>query len=189
MAESKVTQDRLLVEWFMKWLNTPLLDRILNLENPPTMIQGWYTIASKIDNQWRRGRAIANRLKEGNNTKRRGLRLTNHPPRYTPPTRDPYVMEVDRLSVQEQANHMKKGLCFVCHLSGHRANDQRPGGSRPPPMPRRQYMPPQPPPILTSYPATLKKANGAYAHIKTIYRNLSEEEKRKLTDSLEESGF
>jgi len=28
-----------------------------------------------------------------------------------------------------------------------------------------------------------------YAHIKTIYRNLSEEEKRKLTDSLEESGF
>jgi len=41
----------------------------------------------------------------------------------------------------------------------------------------------------TSYPAALKKADGAYAHIKTIYGNLSEEEKRKLTDSLEESGF
>jgi len=45
------------------------------------------------------------------------------------------------------------------------------------------------PPIPTSYPAALKKADGAYAHIKTIYGNLSEEEKRKLTDSLEESGF
>jgi len=106
-----------------------------------------------------------------------------------PPTRDPYVMDVDRLSIQEQADHMKKGLCFVCHLPGHRANNHGPGGSRPPPAPRRQYTPPQTLLIPTSYPATLKKANGAYARIKTIYRNLSEEEKRKLTDSLEESGF
>ena len=188
-AESKVTQDRPLVEWFMKGLNTPLLDRILNLENPSTMIRGWYTTASKMDNQWRRGRAIANRLKGGNDTKRRGLRLPNHPPRYMPPTRDPYAMDVDRLSIQEQANYMKKGLCFVCHLSGHRASDHGSGGSGPPPTPRRQYAPPQTPLMLTSYPAALKKADGAYAHIKTIDGNLSEEEKRKLTDSLEESGF
>jgi len=80
VAESKVMQDRLLVEWFIRGLNTPLLDRILNLENPLTMIQGWYITASKMDNQWRRGRAIANRLKEGNDMKRRGLRLPNHPP-------------------------------------------------------------------------------------------------------------
>jgi len=98
-------------------------------------------------------------------------------------------MDMDRLSVQEQADHIKKGLCFVCHLSGHRANDHGPGGSGPPPMPRRQYAPPQPSLILTSYPAALKKADEVYAHIKTIYGNLSEEEKRKLTDSLEESGF
>jgi len=173
----------------MKGLNTPLLDRILNLKNPPTMIQGWYTTASKMDNQWRRGRAIANRLKEGNNMKRRELRLSNHPLRYTPPIRDPYAMDVNRLSIQEQADHMKKGLCFVCHLPGHRANDHRSGGSGPPSAPRRQYAPPQTPLMPTSYPTALKKVDGAYAHIKTIYGNLSEEEKRKLTDSLEESGF
>jgi len=184
MAESKVMQDRPLVEWFMKRLNTPLLDRILNLKNPLTTIQGWYITASKIDSQWRGGGAITNRLKGGNDTKRRGLRLLNHPPQYMPPTRDSYTIDVDRLSIQEQADYMKKGLCFVCHLPGHRANSHRP-----PPVPRRQYAPPQPPPIPTSYSTTLKKANGAYAHIKTIYRNLSEEEKRKLMDSLEESGF
>jgi len=97
-------------------------------------------------------------------------------------------MDMDRLSIQEQADHIKKGLCFVCHLPGHRASNHGSGGSRPPPTPRRQYMP-QMPLILTSYPAALKKADGIYAHIKTIYRNLSEEEKKKLTDSLEESGF
>jgi len=111
-------QDRLLVEWFMKVLNTPLLNRILNLENPLTTIQGWYTTALKMNNQWRRGRAITNRLKGGNGTKIRGLCLPNHPLQYTPPTRDPYAMDVDRLSIQEQADHMKKGLCFVCHLPG-----------------------------------------------------------------------
>jgi len=188
-AESKVTQDRPLVEWFMKGLNTLLLVRILNLENPLTTIQGWYTTVLKMDNQWRRGRAITNRLKGENDTKKRGLHLSNHSPRYTPPTRDPYTMNVDRLSIQEQADHIKKGLCFVCHLPGHRANDHRPGGSGPPPVPRRQYALPQPPPIPTSYSATLKKADGVYAHIKTIYRNLSKKVKRKLMDSLEESDF
>ena len=49
--DSGVTQDRLLIEWFMKRINTPLLDKILNLENPPTTIIGWYTTASKLDNQ------------------------------------------------------------------------------------------------------------------------------------------
>ena len=88
-AKSKVTQDRPLVEWFMKWLNVPLLDRILNLANPPTTIQGWYTTASKMDNQWRRRRAIANRLKGGNDTKRRRLHLPNHPPQYMPPPETP----------------------------------------------------------------------------------------------------
>jgi len=54
-TDSRVTQDRLLIEWFMKRIDVPLLDKILNLENPPTMIVGWYTTASKLDNQWRRG--------------------------------------------------------------------------------------------------------------------------------------
>jgi len=43
--DSGVTQDRLLIEWFMKGIKTPLLDKILNLENPLTTIVGWYTTA------------------------------------------------------------------------------------------------------------------------------------------------
>jgi len=80
-------------------------------------------------------------------------------------------MDMDRLSIQEQPNHIKKGLCFVCHLPGHRTSNHRSGGSGPPPAPRRQYAPPQTPSMPTSYPTTLKKANGVYAHIKTIYGN------------------
>jgi len=75
--DSGVTQDRPLIEWFMKGINVPLLDKILNLENPPTTIVGWYTTASKLDNQWRKGRAIANRLKGGTDTKKKGFRFPN----------------------------------------------------------------------------------------------------------------
>ena len=75
--DSGVTQDRLLIEWFMRGINAPLLDKILNLENPPTTIIGWYTTASKLDNQWRRERAIANRLKGGADMKKKGFRFPN----------------------------------------------------------------------------------------------------------------
>ena len=39
-TDSGVTQDRPLIEWFMKGINAPLLNKILNLENPPATIVG-----------------------------------------------------------------------------------------------------------------------------------------------------
>jgi len=75
--DSGVTQDRPLIEWFMKGINASLLDKILNPENPPTTIVDWYTTASKLDNQWRRGQAIANRLKAGADMKKKGFRFPN----------------------------------------------------------------------------------------------------------------
>jgi len=181
--DSGVTQDRPLIEWFMKGINIPLLDKILNLENPPTTITGWYTTASKLDNQWRRGRAITNRLKGGTDTKKKGFRFPNrNTPRYVPPV-DPNAMEIDRLTAQEQADHMKKGLCFVCHQAGHRANDHGPGPSTGSKKTLAPYAPP------TNPHPTFSEARGVYAHIKTIYGGLSDEEKKKLTDTMEDQGF
>jgi len=55
--------------------------------------------------------------------KKRGFCFLNkNTPQYVPPV-DPNAMEINRLTAQEQADHMKKGLCFVCHQAGHRAND------------------------------------------------------------------
>jgi len=92
-------------------------------------------------------------------------------------------MEIDRLTVQEQADHMKKGLCFVCHQAGHRANDHGPGLS----TGSRKTLAPYAPP--TNNHPTFSEAKGAYAHIKTIYGGLSDKEKKKLTDTMEDQGF
>ena len=36
---------------------------------------------------------------------------------------DPNAMNVDRLTIEEQTNHYKKGLCFTCHQPGHIGKD------------------------------------------------------------------
>jgi hypothetical protein len=177
-VDSGVTQDRPLIEWFMKGMNGPLLDKILGLENPPTTIKGWCDTASKLDNQWRRGRAIASRLR--GNPQKKGLKLPN--PRFKYTTPDPNAMDVDRLTLEERNEHMKRGLCFKCHQFGHRSNEcgmTTPQRTNPTPGPSRP-LPPRP---------IYKKADDAYAHIKMVYQELPDEEKKKLFGCLEESGF
>jgi len=90
--------------------------------------------------------------------KKKGFRFQNKNILWYVPPVNPNAMEIDRLTAQEQADHMKKGLCFVCHQAGHRAN-----------------LAPHTPPANTH--PTFSEAREAYAHIKTIYGGLSDEEK------------
>ena len=72
-AESEVTQDRPLIEWFMKGLANKLQEKILNMETPLTIIIDWYNTALKFNNQWRRAQAVAQRLRGGQDQKKKGL--------------------------------------------------------------------------------------------------------------------
>jgi len=122
-------------------------------------------------------------LKGGTDTKKKGFRFPNkNIPQYVPPV-DPNAMEINRLTAQEQADHMKKGLCFVYHQARHRANDHGPGLSTESKKTSAPYTP-----LANAHP-TFSEAKGAYAYIKTIYGGLSDEEKKKLTDTMEDQGF
>ena len=169
-TNSKVTEDAPLIEWFMQGLPTSLRDKILGAENPPTTIDGWFTTASRFDNQWRRAKAISQRLRGGYEPKKFKI----HKPT-PPPYHDPNAMEVDRMTDKERDDHMKKGLCFRCHQSGHRANTcpTKSGANQ-----TRQNPPPK-----------TSTSTDAYARIRAIYNDLNEEEQKKLTTTLEDSGF
>jgi len=168
-ATSKVTEDAPLIEWFMQGLPTSLREKILGAETPPTTIKGWYEYATRFDNQWRRAKAISQRLKGGSEPKK--LRLYKPTP---PPYHDPNAMEVDRLTDKERDEHMKRGLCFRCHQSGHRANtcSTKSGTNQ-----------------TRSNPPKASTSTDAYTRIKAIYNELNEEEQKKLTSTLEDSGF
>ena len=92
------------------------------------------------------------------------------------------TLNINGLSYQECTEHMKKGLCFICHNPGHRASDHK-GGRTPPP-----FSPLSPSKSANQY--QLKKTGtSAYAAIKVAMIDLDNEEKGKALKLLEESGF
>jgi len=122
--QSRVNKDRPLIEWFLTALSSSLQDKILQKENPPITLEGWYTTASNLDNQWREFKAIFAHLTGDTDTKKKGLRLPQNESRYTPPAyHDPNAIEdvqtIYRMSLKEQDRHMKQGLCFRCHQARH----------------------------------------------------------------------
>ena len=175
-AESEVFQDRPLVQWFMKGLNPKLWQNILS-NDPPTITREWYKTASKFDNHWRRAQALNRRLTGGYDSKKKGLNFKSSPKPYIP---DPNAMDMrlDKLSMEQCTEHMKKELCFRCHQPGHRSNECGQESSNP----RTPLRNPDPPLKYT-------KATDAYTRIKVIYYDLPEDEKARLTTELENEGF
>ena len=92
------------------------------------------------------------------------------------------MLSIDHLSYQECTEHMKKGLCFICHKPGHQASDHKGGwipSSFPPPSPSNLAFKNQP----------KKTKASAYAAIKAAMMDLDDEEKGKALKLLEELGF
>lgn len=99
-GNSGVTQDRPLIEWFMAALPNSLQDQILQMETPPTTINGWYTTASKFNNNWRKWKSVTNRLKGDTDTKKKEVKF---PSKYSPPTyKDPNAMDTHKDFIKAQ---------------------------------------------------------------------------------------
>lgn len=181
-SESKITESKALVEYFMEGIPPSLMQKILTMDNPPTTIKGWYEKASIFDTQYRRAKAIVARAKGnsgrttgGNNGKKYNFQRNN--PKYVPNnSRDPNAMDIDRLTIQERDEHMKRGLCFECHKFGHRASDHKAGGS----IPQTQRKEEQKTPM---------KGKDAYMKIRALMAELDEEEKEIALKNMEDEGF
>lgn len=83
-------------------------------------------------------------------------------------------VEINRLSPQQREEHMKKGLCFECHKTGHRASDHRAGGSTS---------------TNNTWRKTLMKGKEAYQKIRSMLEEMGEEEKEVVLKSMEDEGF
>ena len=196
--QSGVNEDRPLIEWFFAALLTSPRDKILQKANPPTTLEGWYTTASNLDNQWRKFKAISAHLRGDTDMKKKGLRLPRNELRYTPPAyHDPNTIEdvrtTYRMSLEERDRHMKQGLCFRCHQAGHVSREcaqTRPMGSRPIRNTNTPLVTSSSSSTIPNHPSpAYTKAVNAYARIKAIYKELPDDEKNKLADDLKSMGF
>jgi hypothetical protein len=165
-ARTGLTEDSALIEYFINGLHPKLMERVYTMEKPPTTLEGWMRAASLFDGNWRHARTITNRNKSGS--------VKPSPvPDYVPqmPTRDPNAMDVDtikRLSPEERLDHIKKGLCFICHKPGHLSSTHKKGGSTTP----RNF-----------------QRRTAYQRICAITDELGEEEKDEIAAQMEKEGF
>ena len=112
-GQSGIIADIPLIKYFKEGLKLTILDKIYALEKIPTTIAKWYTEASQINNQWHQAQEIKARNKGTT-----PLKLKKFIPWYTNNS-DPNAMDIDQMTIEEWANHMKKGLCFGCHQPGH----------------------------------------------------------------------
>jgi hypothetical protein len=173
--------DIVLIDYFTCSLNPRLAAKILNLENVPITIQGWYDAAIRFDGNYRRMRALLQNkpLYTKNST----------PTRTLTPKRDPNAMEIDFLLTEERKKLMEAGKCFYCkEAAGHIARD----------CPKKPQRPKTNNPFRTntfggkafekSKSPEKNKAKQTHANIRAMMEALDDEEKEEVF-KLQEEDF
>ena len=85
----------------------------MNLETPLKNLDDWYTWAIRLDHQHHKSCWAIERTKEN-------VLKKPAPQFYFPQKeRDPNVMDIDRLTLNEQTQLMKEGWCFKCTKTSH----------------------------------------------------------------------
>ena len=170
LAESKLDKkSAVITDLFRETLPVRLQSRIMNLETPPTDLEGWYRKAKQIDNTAKRTRAILG--KSTQNLKKNVI--TGNPKfHFIRRERDPNAMDVDALSLEERGKLMKEGKCFKCRKLGHLAKDCPSNPNK-----KKEEEP--------------KKWQGKklYSHIRNIYQDMDEDEKEEFLKEAQEAGF
>jgi Ty3 transposon capsid-like protein/Zinc knuckle len=171
-AKSKIdTTNPLTIELFKETLPWALTFNLMRLETPLKTIDNWYEWAATLDHQYHKvNRAIEQT--RGNSGKER---TPQHKYYFSRKERDPNAMDVNRLTVEECNKLMKEGRCFKCRNTGHRANecpeddnDKKKGKEVP-----------------------KKKMNGRelHAHVRALFKEMTEEDRDEFLKGAEEVGF
>ena len=109
----KITDFDVIADFFYGGLNRPLREKIFALESMPTTIDGLYSKAAQLENQWRMGKTYDSQRGHKNTTY--GAKRPSNQTK----DRDPDAMDIDRMTAEERDRHFKEGLCFTCHKAGH----------------------------------------------------------------------
>ncbi|KAF8221222.1 hypothetical protein L208DRAFT_1329442 [Tricholoma matsutake] len=95
-----------MIEYFIDRLHPELLKRVHTMEMVPNTLEGWINAASKYESQWKQAMAILGKTRQNKKTKE------------TTKKGQP-SLDINQLTSQERIEHLRKGLCFICHQPGH----------------------------------------------------------------------
>jgi Retrotransposon gag protein len=170
-GRSGLTDDASLIEYFMDGLHPKLLEKVYGMETVPATLEYWMKAVAKWEGQHRHAQAIIKGLRSSSTHITPASNLTP-----STPARDPNAMDIDHLSTAEHAEHMRKGKCFVCHQTGHRASVHK-NGATPPHNTQGQFV------------SQKKWGKDTTKKIWAILEDLDTEEKETALKEMEEAGF
>jgi len=105
-----------LVRLFCRALNPRLKSQIVYGEKVPKAIKDWFQKAVQFDNNNREAEHMMNEDRDSFTSWRNYGRNRQS-------QRDPDAMDMDRLTIEERNDLMKRGACFFCKKEGHMAID------------------------------------------------------------------
>jgi hypothetical protein len=172
-AESKIdTTNPLTIKLFKETLPWGLTLQLMKLETPLKTIANWYEWAAELDHK----HAKINWAVEWTRGSSSGKDKAPQKKYYFPwRERDPNVMDVDRLTIEERDKLLKEGRCFRCWRTGHRANecpendDEKKKGKE---VPKKKM-----------------NERELHAHVQALFKEMTEEDRDEFLKGAEEAGF
>jgi Zinc knuckle len=128
--DRKTPPDHLhLIGYYRKALEPRLSCKILFSDDVPKTIDGWMEKAIQFDMNWRMGSLFFNQDMGVNPSKQKAdTNKSNGNAHWwrTSKRKDPNVMHVDALTMEERGMLLRQGKCFRCKKMGHMAKDCSP---------------------------------------------------------------
>jgi hypothetical protein len=170
-AESKIdTTNPLTIKLFKETLPWGLTLQLMKLETPLKTITDWYEWAAKLDHKRNKINRAVEQTRGSSSGKDKAPQKKFYFPRRE---RDPNAMDIDRLTIEEQDKLLKEGKCFRCQKTGHRANECPKNNDE-----KKKETP-------------KKKMNGRelHAHVRALFKEMTEEDRDEFLKGAEEAGF
>jgi Zinc knuckle len=115
-----------LIGYYRKALEPRLSRKILFSDDVPKTMDGWMEKAIQFDMNWRMGSLFFNQdIKVNPSKQKTDTNKSNGNAHWwrTNERKDPNVMDVDALTMEERGMLLRQGKCFRCRKTGHIAKD------------------------------------------------------------------
>ena len=168
MIQSGIAEVAVLSDYFLTGLSKGLVKSIMSVEKLPTDMNAYYTLATRLDLQWRKGQELTKGTAPKKDT-------TTTPPKAS------NTVRLRKLDNEERARLRKEGRCFRCREQGHVAPDCPLGGQSN--QPRHQIR------VAASTSTTPTEPESAISRIRTLYAQFTPAEKEEVVNIAEAEGF
>jgi hypothetical protein len=125
--DRKTPSDHLhLIEYYRKVLEPRLSRKIFFSDDIPKTINGWMEKAIQFDMNWRMGSLFFNQdIKASPSKQKADTNKSNGNAHWwrTSKRKDPNVMDVNALTMEERGMLLRQGKCFCCRKTGHMAKN------------------------------------------------------------------